>query len=59
MRLIPLLPPLAALALMTLQTPSDPVELGRVHFGRQFDAALAASKASGKPVFLQFQEIPG
>ena len=28
-------------------------------WGRDFDAALAASKASGKPVFLLFQEVPG
>ena len=28
-------------------------------WGRNFDAALAISKASGKPVFLLFQEIPG
>ncbi len=46
----------------SLQMPSlaqNPVEVGKVSWGRDFDAALAASKASGKPVFLLFQEVPG
>jgi hypothetical protein len=38
---------------------ANPVEAGTVSWGRDLDAALAASKSSGKPVFLLFQEIPG
>jgi len=34
-------------------------ELGAVRWQRDFPAALEASKESGKPVFLLFQEIPG
>ncbi len=37
----------------------QPIEVGTVEWGRDHDAALAASKASGKPVFLLFQEVPG
>jgi Peptide methionine sulfoxide reductase len=36
-----------------------PEEVGKVHWGRDPDAALAASKQSGKPVFALFQEVPG
>ncbi len=43
-----------------LDTPVDgPPELGRVRFGRDLAAALAASRADGRPVFVLFQEIPG
>ena len=35
------------------------IEVGTVKWGRDLDAALAASKASGKPVFVLFQEVPG
>jgi thioredoxin family protein len=38
---------------------AQPRELGSVHFGRRLDDALAASKSSGKPVLVVFQEIPG
>ena len=34
-------------------------ELGRVAWMRDFDAALTASRTSGKPVFALFQEVPG
>lgn len=37
----------------------NPVEVGKVRWGRDHDAALAAAKTSGKPVFLLFQEVPG
>lgn len=37
----------------------NPEEFGAVHWGRDLDEALAASKASGKPVFLLFTEVPG
>ncbi len=36
-----------------------PVEVGNVSWGRDFPAALKASKTTGKPVFLLFQEVPG
>ena len=34
-----------------------PKEFGAVDFARDLDAVLA--KKPGKPVFLQFQEVPG
>lgn len=37
----------------------SPVELGRVRWQRDFDAASAASKQSGKPLAVLFQEVPG
>lgn len=37
----------------------NPEELGLVRFVRDYDEGLARAKAEGKPVFLQFQEIPG
>ncbi|MEO1617212.1 MAG: VPGUxxT family thioredoxin-like (seleno)protein, type 2 [Planctomycetota bacterium] len=37
----------------------NPVEIGTVRWSRDLDASLAASRASGKPVFLLFQEVPG
>ena len=37
----------------------NPVEIGTVQLGRDLDQALDASKQSGKPVFLLFQEVPG
>jgi Thioredoxin-like len=37
----------------------NPVEVGTVRWQRDYDAALAAAKTSGKPVFLLFQEVPG
>ena len=41
------------------QTATNPVEVGDVNWGRDFDAALAMSAASGKPVLVLFQEVPG
>ena len=37
----------------------QPRELGRVDWGRSYDEAVARSAASGKPIFLLFQEVPG
>ena len=37
----------------------NPVEVGDVHWGRDFDAALKMSAESGKPVLVLFQEVPG
>lgn len=38
---------------------ANPVEVGAVSWSRDHDAALAAAKKSGRPVFLLFQEVPG
>ncbi len=40
-------------------TPDQPEELGLVSWGRDFEAARAASRASGKPMFVLFTEVPG
>ncbi len=37
----------------------NPEEVGKVTWNRDYDAALALAKASGKPIFLLFQEVPG
>jgi hypothetical protein len=37
----------------------NPRELGWVHWLRDYDAAVAQSQATGKPIFLLFQEVPG
>jgi hypothetical protein len=41
------------------QTAQNPVAVGDVRWGRDFDAALAQSATAGKPVLVLFQEIPG
>ena len=41
------------------QQRKQPVEVGEVGWGRDLDVALAASKASQKPVLVLFQEVPG
>jgi hypothetical protein len=51
--------PALVLALNPLPSNQNPPELGRVHFGRDLEQALAGSKSSGKPVLALFQEIPG
>ena len=38
---------------------SQPVELGKVNWLRDFDEAIAQSKETGKPIFILFQEVPG
>ncbi len=39
--------------------PGNPVELGAVHWLRDLDAGRAQAKASGKPLLILFQEVPG
>jgi hypothetical protein len=39
--------------------PSQPIEVGTVRWQRDFDAALAESGRTQKPVFVLFQEVPG
>ncbi len=41
------------------QTTENPVEVGDVHWGRDFDASLQRSAEEGKPVLVLFQEVPG
>lgn len=44
----------------TLTNPAtQPVELGKVQWYRDFDTALAKAKKMQKPIFLLFQEVPG
>ena len=37
----------------------NPIEVGHVHWGRDFEKALKNSADTGKPVLVLFQEIPG
>ena len=51
---------LLPLACASAQTSaSTPPEFGRVRWQRELEPALTASKESGKPVLLLFQEVPG
>lgn len=36
-----------------------PIELGRVPWLRDYDAAIKQAKDSGKPILVLFQEVPG
>ena len=47
------------LALTLPAMAENPVEVGKVKWSRDLDEALQQSEASGKPVFLLFQEVPG
>lgn len=38
---------------------ANPVEVGEVEWGRDYEQALEKAKESGKPIFLLFQEVPG
>jgi hypothetical protein len=40
-------------------TKERPVELGKVNWIRNMDIAIEQSKASDKPIFILFQEVPG
>ena len=48
-----------SVAPITSARPSQPVEVGVVRWQRDFDAALAKSRTSQKPVLVLFQEVPG
>jgi hypothetical protein len=39
--------------------PAPPVELGAVHWLRDYDAAVAQARAAAQPILLLFQEVPG
>ena len=44
---------------MKQTAPKQPEELGRVRWLRDFDQAIAQSKAKNKPLFVLFTEVPG
>ena len=51
---------MAIAACATAQPIQDvPVEYGRVAWQRQLEPALQSSAKTGKPIWLQFQEVPG
>ncbi|MBK7871223.1 MAG: thioredoxin family protein [Saprospiraceae bacterium] len=51
---------LAVLAIFTIQAQnSQPEELGKVQWLRNYDQALTLAKQKNKPVFILFQEVPG
>ena len=37
----------------------SPVEIGKVNWNRDLDAAKKLASETGKPLFVQFQEVPG
>ncbi len=37
----------------------NPIELGKVHWNRDYQKAIDLSMSSNKPIFLFFQEVPG
>jgi len=50
---------LFAVSTLAAQRSDNPIELGKVEWLRDYDEAIAQSKATGKPIFLLFQEVPG
>jgi len=48
-----------AVAVYAGETVINPIEIGDVRWGRDFDAALGNSAETGKPILILFQEIPG
>ena len=41
------------------QTQEQPIELGLIHWERDYNKGIERAKAENKPVFLLFQEVPG
>ena len=50
---------LFSVAALAAQRSDNPIELGKVEWIRDYDQAIAQSKATDKPIFLLFQEVPG
>ena len=50
---------LALLALAPIAQDPAAVELGRVRWQRDHEAAFEAARSGAKPVLLFFQEVPG
>ena len=51
--------PILALTPLLVPAQDVPVELGRVAWQRDHEAAFAAAREAKKPVLLFFQEVPG
>jgi hypothetical protein len=49
----------SATTISTSKCPDNPEELGAVCWNRQMDSATVQSKATGKPILILFQEVPG
>ncbi|MEM8671237.1 MAG: VPGUxxT family thioredoxin-like (seleno)protein, type 2 [Planctomycetota bacterium] len=47
------------LASDTVATDTNPIEIGTVKWGRDFDDAMKRSEQSDKPMLVLFQEVPG
>jgi len=43
----------------TVEAKENPVEVGSVQWGRDFQQALDKSAETGRPVLVLFQEVPG
>ncbi|MEM7163956.1 MAG: hypothetical protein AAF581_00745 [Planctomycetota bacterium] len=41
------------------QLRTQPVELGKVAWERDYEKGVATARKSGKPILLLFQEVPG
>jgi len=50
---------LVALLQISFSYGQSPVEVGRVNWNRGIEQAKAISAQTGKPLFVQFQEVPG
>jgi len=46
-------------AARVLGAEATPAELGRVPWGRDYDAAVKQARENGKPLLLMFSEVPG
>ncbi|MCB9896314.1 MAG: hypothetical protein H6839_17930 [Planctomycetes bacterium] len=51
--------PMYAAETETTDPDTQPKELGSVHWYRNVDTGVELAKEQGKPIFLQFQEVPG
>jgi len=50
---------LVALLQISFSYGQSPVEVGHVNWNRGIEQAKALSAKTGKPLFVQFQEVPG
>ena len=51
--------PMYAADAETTDPETQPAELGDVHWYRNVDTGAELAAEQGKPIFLQFQEVPG
>ncbi|MCA8916434.1 MAG: hypothetical protein KDB90_13570 [Planctomycetes bacterium] len=51
--------PMHAAEAETTDPETQPAELGSVHWYRNVDTGIELATEQGKPIFLQFQEVPG